>query len=452
MPPTPNQPTTPKWLRERGPWIEGALMLLCIGAGEYGLAIVAYVLAWELLLGPGDWKLRARAMLPALCPVALYLLTHKLLGYGTFGAEVYADPFHTPSGYLKWASTRVPQLITAGFWSIPAATIHVFRFGLLEPFEDRLVTPELSRDEYHDVHVRVAWIAIALAVIVVALARRGLQEQERRTLRALVFGGLLGLLPIAVAPAHSRLLIVAQLGVCTLVAAVLVASVRLIRSRSGRDHLRGAVLLPMAGLLAYAHTINDLRWGHAYLEYIDELQAQNLAAFIEGDVLGPDLEGADVVIINAPSQSIGLYGSFVLDANGWPAPRTWRPLALGGEFPMSASRRKPNVLELATIDGGEWMRTAGELFFRREDQPLVAGDVLAYPSLRVEILAANGGHPTKVRFEFDRPLEHFIFVIATPRGLKRWPVPALGKMGVVPFPRLPPVDDPDAVHFPPPPS
>lgn len=442
--------TTATRLRERGFVIEGVLMGLCIGAGEYGLAIVAYLFAWELLLGPAKgrgvarWLDVGRALLPALIPVALYLLAHKLLGYGTFGAEVYADPFHTPDGYLKWASTRVPELIMAGFWSVPAATIHVFRFGLLEPFEDRLVTPELSADEYHAVHVRVAWIAIALAVLVVALARRGLHAHERRIVGALVLGGLLGLLPIAVAPAHSRLLIVAQLGVCVLIAAVLVASVRLVTGRglpapdrsSTALRIRGLVLVPFCGLLAYAHTIGDLRWGHAYLQYIDELQAQNLAAFVDGDLLRPDLEGADVVILNAPSQTIGLYGSFVLDANGWPAPRSWRPLALGGEFAMFASRPEPATLELTAIQGG-WMHKAGELFFRREDQPLATGDVLEYPSLRVTILAAEGGHPSKIRFEFDRPLEHFIFVTATPQGLRRWPVPAVGKIGVVPLPRLP---------------
>jgi hypothetical protein len=442
------EPTTPAWLRERGPWIEGLLMTLCIAAGEYGLAILAYVFAWELLLGPGRANNKARALLPAVIPVALYLLAHKLLGYGTFGAEVYADPFHTPAGYLKWASTRVPELIMGSFWSVPAATIHVFRFGPLTPFEDYLVTPEMTADEYHAVHTRFAWISIAVAVFMIALARRGLQEQERKVVRALVLGGLLGLLPIAIAPAHSRLLIVAQLGVCTLVAALLVATVRLLRARARPERVRGIVLLPFAGLLAYVQSIGDLRWGHDYLVYIDELQAQNLAAFVEGDVLGPDLDGADVVIINAPSQSLGLYGSFVLHANGWPAPRTWRPLALGGDFPIVVSRPKQNVLELAALDG-EWMRTAGELFFRREDQPLEAGDELAYPSLRVKILAAQGGHPSKVRFEFDRPLEQFIFVIATPEGLKRWPVPAVGKIGVVPFPRLPEVSDPDAVRFPP---
>src|SRR5690606_30447898 len=131
---------------------EGGLMALCIGAGEYGLAILAYLFAWELLLGPGSRAMRAQALLPALIPIALYLLAHKLLGYGTFGAEVYADPFHTPSGYLQWARTRVPELAFAGFWSVPAATIHVFRFGPFEPFQARLVAPELSALEYHAVH------------------------------------------------------------------------------------------------------------------------------------------------------------------------------------------------------------------------------------------------------------------------------------------------------------
>jgi hypothetical protein len=235
---------------------------------------------------------------------------------------------------------------------------------------------------------------------------------------------------------------------------VLVATVRLLGggpARAGQStaglRFRGELLLPFVGLLAYAHTIGDLRWGHAYLKYIDELQAQNLAAFVEGDLLDSDLDGADVVILNAPSQTLGLYGPFVLDANGWPAPRTWRPLALGGEFAMFASRPTTDSLELTAIQGA-WMHKAGELFFRREDQPLVAGDVLIYPSLRVEILADTDGHPTKIRFEFDRPLERFIFVSATPEGLRRWPVPAVGKINVVPLPRLPQIDDPDAIVFP----
>jgi hypothetical protein len=469
------EPSTPAWLRRRGPIVEAVLMALCMGAGEYGLGIFAYLLGWEWFVGAQigrPWaraRAIARALAPALIPVALYLLAHKLLGYGTFGAEVYADPFHTPRGYAYWASKRLPQLMTAAFWSIPAATIHVFRFAWSERVaEFWLGDPPPPAFAYHAAHVRMAWWGVAVAVVIVALARRGLHEAERRVVRALVVGGLLGLLPIAVAPAHSRLLVIAQLGACTLIAAVIVASLRLLLGRAPQAtpawmqrlldaagdrraalllRLRGVVLVPVVALLAWVHTIGDLRWGHAYTEHIDTLQLRNIAAFTQGDILDHELRGRDVVILNAPSQALGLYGGYVLHANGWPMPATWRPLALGGEFAMFATRTGTHTLDLAAIQG-TWLRTAGELFFRREDQPLDAGDVLAYPSLRAEILAAEYGRPTKVRFTFERPLEELLFVASTPKGLRVWSVPEVGKFAMIPLPRLPPVEDRSAVRFP----
>ncbi|PRP93028.1 hypothetical protein ENSA5_45890 [Enhygromyxa salina] len=454
-------PYSPAWLQRRGGVLVGVLMAASISAGEYGLGVLAYLVAWELFAGEGPARARARALVPALIPVALYLIAHKLLGYGTFGAEVYADPFHTPGGYLGWAVKRVPKLITAGFWSVPGATIHVFRFGLPARLEHLWVPPNPSPDDYHAAHVSMALWGVALATLALVLARASWYDDERRALRALGVGGFLGLLPIAVAPAHSRLLIVAQLGLCALVAAVLVGCTRLIIGRTGdgtrertlATRLRGLALVPIAGLLAWVHTVGDLRWGNAYIEHLDQLQASNIAAFTRGDLLEHELGGRDVVILNAPSQSIGLLGEFVLSSAGWPTPASWRPLSLGGDFAMVATRPAPDTLDLFAIQGA-WMHTAGELFFRREDQPLRKGDVLDHPRLRAEIIADRDGHPVRVRFRFDRDLDDpsLLFVVAKPDGLQRWRVPAVGGRSVVPLPRLPPVDDPDAIRFPPPPK
>jgi hypothetical protein len=452
---------TPAWLRRHGGLVVAAAMTGAIAAGEYGLAVFAYLVAWELFAGEGSATRRLRALLPALAPVLVYLAAHKLLGYGTFGAEVYADPVHAPRGYLEWAAKRVPKLIAAGFWSIPGATIHVYRFGLTKHLDQRWHPSDPSMDAYHRAHVQLALIGVALAAVALVLARRAWSTEERRSLRVLGVGGFLGLLPIAVAPAHSRLLVIAQLAMCTLVAAVLVACVRLLRRprsetksndrprRAWPAYLRGAALVPLAGLLAWQHTIGDLRWGGAFLRHLDELQAANIACFTEGDLLEHELGGRDVVILNGPSQSVGLFGAFVLHVHGWDTPRSWRPLALGSEFAMVATRPRPDTLVLAAIQGS-WLHTAGELFFRRADQPLRTGDVLRYPSLEVEILADDDGHPTQVRFHFDRPLDDpsLIFVTATRRGLNRWQVPPVGGRNVVPLPRLPEVSDPEAVHFP----
>lgn len=427
------------WLRGpglRGPAIEAALMALCLGAGEYGLAIVAYVLAWELLVAPRSG--RARALLPTLIPLALYLLAHELLGYGTFGAETYADPLHAPAAYLEAASERVPRLASAGFWSVPAATINVFRFGYLAGLDELLLGAKPSAEHYNATHLRLAWLGILSAVALLLLARRGLAPAERRTLRALLIGAAVGLLPLAVAPAHARLLLIAQLGACSSVAAILVATVRLVREPWPAARLRGALLLPFAGFLAYAHSVGDLRWGYAHSEHVEELEARNLAAFIKGDLLEQELGGRDVVILNAPNQVLGLYGAFMLDTQGWPVPASWRALALGGEFAMVAERRGPRSLELAAVQNA-WMHSASELFFRRVDRPLRTGDILEYPSLRVEILAGQVGHPSKIRVDFDRPLELLLFVTSTPEGLKTWSPPAPGKLAVVPLPRLPPL-------------
>jgi hypothetical protein len=443
--------STPAWRRRHGAWLVGVLMTACIASGEYGLGILAYLGAWELLLGPGSARTRLRALLPALVPVIIYLFIHKLRGYGTSGAEVYADPFHTPLGYLGWASKRVPQLSSAAFWAIPAATINVYRFGLMRHREQWWMPSDPTPDDFHQGHINMSWCGVALACAAVALARRAWTSEERGALRVLVLGGLLGLLPISVAPAHSRLLVIAQLAACPLIAAVLIGCGRLLLGRvtepSGKTRVRGAVLLPIAGLLAWQHTLGDIRWGNSYLRYLDALQASNMVAFTQGDLLKDDLTGRDVIIVNGPSQSVGLFGAFVLHTADLPTPRSWRPLTIGSNFASIASRPAANTLVVSTVQGA-WLRNAGELFFRREDQPLRAGDKLTYPTLSAEVLRDDDGHPTSMRFVFDRNLDDpsLVFVVATERGIMRWKVPPVKGRNVIPLPKLPAVPEAEGIH------
>lgn len=443
--------STPAWRQRHGGWLVGGLMTACIASGEYGLGILAYLGAWELLRGPGSARTRLRSLLPALAPVIVYLFIHKLRGYGTSGAEVYADPFHTPLGYLDWASKRVPQLTSAAFWSIPAATINVYRFGLMRNRELWWMPEGPTPDEYHQGHINMSWCGVALACVAVGLARRAWTDEERGALRVLVLGGLLGLLPIAVAPAHSRLLVIAQLAVCPLVAAIIVGCVRLLLGRvvasTSTSRVRGAALLPIAGLLAWQHTIGDIRWGNSYLRYLDALQASNMVAFEAGDLLKDDLSGRDVIIVNGPSQSVGLFGSFVLHTADLPTPRSWRPLTIGSNFASVANRPAANTLVVSTVQGA-WLRNAGELFFRREDQPLRTGDKLSYPTLSAEVLRDDDGHPTSVRFVFDRDLDDpsLVFVVATEQGIMRWDVPPVKGRNVIPLPKLPAVPEAESIH------
>ncbi len=439
-------PATPSWLRRRGPWVELALLAACFGAGEYGFGIVAYLFAWELVDGGRSashsvdaWATRARALLPAVGVVMLYMAFHTLLDYGTFGADVYADPLHSPLGWLKWLKLRIPILASAAFWSIPAASIHVFFHPGGEWWN--ALWPATNAVEVQISHMWLGVFGLGLAALVLGLARAGWDEDERRTLRALVLGGLLGLLPVSVAPTHERLLVVGQLAACSTVALLPFACVRLIRSArpKGRllDRLRGVALVPFVGLLLLAHTWGDLYWNHRYLIHLAGMQQSDALGFSEGDLLEQPLAGRDVVVLNGPSQTVGMYGPFLLHSQGLPVPASWRSLALGGEHAMFAYRPDANTLDLSAIQAA-WLLTSGELFFRRAERGVPTGTVFDYPSLRAEVLADDGeGHPTKVRFRFPHSLDdpRYLFLTSTRRGLMRWKVPPIKGSAIVPLPR-----------------
>ena len=443
-------PDTPAWLRRRGPWLELLALALSLAGGEYGLGAAAYILAWELVVGARGaqaraegWRIRARALLPTVGPLVAYLALHFGLGYGTVGAEVYADPVHAPLEWLEWARLRIPKLCTGALWSLPASTASVF----VHPGASWWLSFDPSRDAmvYHLAHARLGWLGIAVVGLGLWLARAGLHVDEGRTLAAMLVGGFASLLPVSVAAAHSRLLILTQLGACTVVALLIFACARLVLGRGPRQgdrprlaRLRGVALLPVALVMLAAHVVGDLRWNQRYLRHLGDMHTQNVLAFSEGDLLEQQLADREVIVLNGPNLTVGMYGHFVLHANGAAAPASWRPLALGGYHPMFAFRRDDRSLELTAIDG-TWLQAAAEEFFRRSDEGFAVGDRVQAPGMRAEILAVSEGLPTRVRFRFPHSLDdrRYLFLISTSRGLMRWSVPAVGDRAVVPLPGLP---------------
>ena len=153
--------------------------------------------------------------------------------------------------------------------------------------------------------------------------------------------------------------------------------------------------------------------------------------------------------MNGPSQSIGMYGHFVLHAHGLPTPASWRSLALGGDHPLWVFRPSDRVLELVAIRGA-WMRTDGELFFRRADQQLLAGSHFSYPGFEVEVVNDEGGDPTRVRFTFPHSLDdpRYLVLISTREGLMKWELPAIEDAKTAPRPSMPYIGDRDDLYTP----
>jgi hypothetical protein len=291
------------------------------------------------------------------------------------------------------------------------------------------------------------WCAFLLPLMaaLVGVIRVGLSLPERRAVRAVVLGAVLGLVPITAAPPQERLTVLLQLGACALIAAVIVASVRLLRGRlpAGApppSWVRRLLPAPFVLVLLHRHVVVDVRLGQQMVEAIHANEGPTLAAFARGDLprMDPEaLRGREVIVLNAVNLPTGLHGGFMLEAHGWPAPRSWRAMAMG-PFALSVTRLAPETLELWAVHGA-WLATTYEHNFRRADQPLVAGDVRERGGLRVQIIEDLDGHPTRVRVQFPVSVDdpRYLFLMSTKQGLRRWQPPALGRHGIVPLPALP---------------
>jgi hypothetical protein len=419
--------------------LECVCMSAAMAAGEYGLLAVSYVLAWELVgVESGPISTHARALLPAFVPALIYLLLHQALDYGTFG-EAYADMFGAPSSWLPRASERAVKLATSVAWALPPTTDDAFDTSM------RWLSKVRPQGELQREHLLWCAFLLPLMAALVGVIRVGLSLPERRAVRALVLGAVLGLVPITAAPPQERLTVLLQLGACALIAAVIVASVRLLRGRlpAGApppSWVRRLLPAPFVLVLLHRHVVVDVRLGQQMVEAIHANEGPTLAAFARGDLprMDPEaLRGREVIVLNAVNLPTGLHGGFMLEAHGWPAPRSWRAMAMG-PFALSVTRLAPETLELWAVHGA-WLATTYEHNFRRADQPLVAGDVRERGGLRVQIIEDLDGHPTRVRVQFPVSVDdpRYLFLMSTKQGLRRWQPPALGRHGIVPLPALP---------------
>jgi hypothetical protein len=103
-------------------------------------------------------------------------------------------------------------------------------------------------------------------------------------------------------------------------------------------------------------------------------------------------------------------------------------------MPLDITRPSDNVLEFNVIARGVWGSAVPSLY-RDESSPVSTGEQHELPGLRVTVLEALDGNPSRVRFEFDRSVDDpsLFFVFASVQGLRRQALPAIGESVRLPF-------------------
>jgi hypothetical protein len=356
------------WLAGR--WLAPLAFTLAFAGGEYALALIGYVVAYEAFAAAGSAARRLLHSSVVLVPAAAYALAYALLGYGATGFG-YVDPLREPVRFASVAIERIPSLLEAELLHLPAEVIH---------------------------HVRGVWLLAPPTLAVLLLlpgAFRRLEQPSRRLLLALSAGSLLSMLPMAGSIPNTRLLLIPSIGGSLLLGVLLWDGWLALRLRERRrsvwSWLSALVVLPLFLLHVATAPLTvfgaSRDWTKAQLAFDRMHLADGATPAVERQVL-----------LNAIDLRSIIYPPYIQRFHGKPRPKLWRALS-NTPRPLQVVRTADDTLELSA-EGGVLEHPVAEMF--RRPRPLEAGERFRLPDMEIEILARGGTH---VRYRFDRSLD-----------------------------------------------
>jgi len=362
------------WRRAR--WAACGLYVLALLSAEAGVALMAYLLAYQLTLATHDgkgWR-RLRPLWPFVLVTLAWRVCHVAWGYGALGSGSYVDPGHEPLRFLVAVATRLPTYAMADLAGWSTGLAHGLAQGALEVYG--------------------ALAAVALLAWAFALGRVGLWRTP--LFRFYALGAVLSLVPACAIEPADRVLIVSEIGACGLIGA-LMPGLRFpgaMRARAGVlctvfTAWMVAVHLLIFPLLTLAQSILLRR---AMAPGTDDIVT------IAREMACPDCQ---VVLLNAPTPAlVSFYHPEVLAHAGAPSIQRLFSMATGSRQDLSMWVLDAHRIRMR-VNAGRMDRLERD----PDTRPFTLGEVIRCGDIRVRIEALSAaGEPQEVLFLFDRPL------------------------------------------------
>lgn len=392
-----------------GRWLAPAFTALSLAAGEYGFAVLGFLLAFVVVAERGSWGSRIRGLLGPLGVALVMLGVARSLGYGSAHSAVYVDPLRDLSGYFGVFIERWPLLMTDMLTAAP--------LGLLQVQAQS--TPPLV----------LLGGALAAAGALWLLCRGPLTASERRWVLVWLLGAALALLPVVSSFLSARLTVVAALGTHVFIAGLVVGAFRRAADPELRRRAFTWLAVVAAAAVSLGHFVGGAYWGR--------IDTQNLSLFNEsGAAVAAGLDVPDRrtpkerwVLLSASDPMTLIYPPILRWLEGRPLPRSWWVLSMAPTM-QQVTRVSERALEYSVV-GDTMMTTPIEQFFRHPSDRLEAGETIELDGLHIEVLeVADGGGIRRVRFTFDRKLEHrsLRFFVLGSRGFVQYPIARVGSV------------------------
>ncbi len=392
-------------------WMPGTMAGLSLAAGEYGLSVLAFTVAYAMLGDPRPRADRARALAPIFAVVGAYAVLHRWGGFGAAHSGVYVDPLADPVAFAGAVLERAPRLLLDMATGLPLSS--------LERVTALVGGPWLV----------VMAGGIAWAVYVRGLRRRGLDDA--RSLRWAVLGTLGALLPVCASFLSERLTVAAAMGAHVVTAHVVVTAFDRLRDPQTRLSWPTGLAVLVGLPLLIGHGVMAPLSSRAQTEHLAAFNRAGLSLAETITVQDRRASGQHWVLLAAGDPMMLVYTPHLRAMLGHPRPRAWTVLSLA-PGPARMRRVSERSVELSAV-GGALLQTPLEQFFRRD--PRSFRDPIELDDVRIEVVARNAQDaPTTLRFTFSTSLEDpsLRFFVLGQRGFVRYPIAGVGAQMVVP--------------------
>jgi hypothetical protein len=371
----------------RGGWRPGrflAPLSLAIGlcAGEAALAVMAYLVAWALVLD--DDKGRFLRLWPYLLVVAVWNVAYRGMGYGAAHSGVYFDPVGDAGAFLHALPERASALLVG---------------QLALPWSD--FSPMYR---YLGDRAALLMMGYSLALVGLLVWLFWPLVRQDRVARFFAVGLLLSTLPICATFPADRLLWFTGIGAMGLLARFFA------QPRSGWRRWAGWALIGIHLVLAPPLALLRSR----------SMVTVEKPLALANDTIPktPDIAHRTVVLLNPPSDWFAGYIQATRTARGETRPERLRWLA-PGEGGVELLRE--DAFTLTVEAHGGFTGRLSEQMLRSPGRPLPPKIALA--GVDIEVLA-----PDRARFRFDRSLDDpsFLWMRWGARGYQPASPPPVG--------------------------
>ena len=291
------------------------------------------------------------------------------MGYGAQWGSGYLNPFSDPLQFLLALPLRL--ITSAG---------SMFLGGHTELWMIKPVRPYL---------ILAALLAICAVIFVLKRIMGIISDKERIALKWLISASILSLIIFSASSPGTRFLGLPLIGGSMLIAITLHYWRHVIRKASRN---RGRTMAAICWTLVVIHL---------FFAPLQRLAAPLFAKTLFADRLSKTLQPITsdagplpekIVLINAPDFSIGLHSYYYLKLKRLPMPKSWWVLSWA-DGRHGVHRISENTLKLELLDG--WI----------ESPFLKTGTKVELTGMTVTVLDADSRGATKIKFEFDSPLD-----------------------------------------------